>query len=179
VQVWAQPLLPLYDTSGTAYASSTTLTDVSPGGTTNPIAVPAYSLQKGMLLRLRASGTFSNTGTPTLLLGFYLGGTAGTALAATSAITTTTGATNWPWALSLDLRVRTTGSSGTVMPGMGYLDLPTSLTAFTHRPIPETALATVTWDTTATKTLTVGAQWGTSSASNTLTCLDLNVELLG
>jgi hypothetical protein len=175
-QKWAFPLDPQYTASGTAYASSTTLTDVSP--TPNKV-VPANYLLPGMKLRLKTCCKFSNTATPTLLLGFYLGGVAGTALAATSAITTTTGATNWRADMVLDLRVETIGSSGTVMPMNGYLDLGTSLTAFTHRPIPETALATVTWDTTASKALTVGAQWGTSSASNTLTCVDFDVEIVG
>jgi hypothetical protein len=175
-QKWAFPLDPQYDANGTALASSTTLTDISP--TPNKL-VPGNYLLKGMKLRLRAAGTFSNTGTPTLLLGFYVGGVAGTALAATSAITTTTGATNWPWSMALDVQVRTLGSSGTVMPMNGWLDLATSLTAFTHRPIPETALATVTWDTTASKALTVGAQWGASSASNTITCVDFDVEIVG
>ena len=175
-QKWALPLDPQYTASGTAYASSTTLTDVNP--TPNKL-IPANFLLPGMKLRLKAAGTFSNTSTPTLLLGFYVGGVAGTALAATSAITTTTGATNWPWSMALDVQVRTIGSSGTVMPMNGWLDLATSLTAFTHRPIPETALATVTWDTTASKALTVGAQWGTSSASNTLTCVDFDVEIVG
>jgi hypothetical protein len=40
------------------------------------------------------------------------------------------------------------------------------------------ALRTVTWDTTAAKSITVGAQWGTSSASNTVTCDEISLELL-
>lgn len=174
-QLWTQPLVPQYVGSGAAYASSTSLTDVSP---TPNLTIPANFLQPGMLLRLTAFGTFSNTGTPTLLLGFYHGAVAGTALAATSAITTTTGATNWVWRLEWQGRIRTIGSSGTVM-GQGSLDIATSLTAVTHRPIPETALATVTIDTTAAKALTVGAQWGTNSASNTLTCVHFDVDLAG
>lgn len=175
-QKWRFPLEPQYRASGTALASSTTLTDINP---TPHKVVPANFLQEGMKLTLTAAGTFSNTGTPTLLLGFYVGAVAGTALAATSAITTTTGATNWPWSIYLELQVRTLGSSGTVMPRNGHLDLATALTAFTHRPIPETALAAVTWDTTAAKSLTVGAQWGTSNAANTLTCVDFDVEISG
>lgn len=175
MQVWTYPLQPQFIASGSAYASSTTLTDVSP---TPNITLPANFLQPGMLLRLRAFGTFSNTSTPTLLLGFYYGAVAGTALAATSAITTTTGATNWPFDLEYVGRVRTVGSSGTIM-GKGWIDLATSLTAVTRRPIPETALATVTIDTTAAKALTLGAQWGTSSSSNTLTCVHFDVDVAG
>jgi hypothetical protein len=175
MQVWTYPLLPQSIASGAAYASSTTLTDVSP---TPNLTIPANFLQPGMLLRIRAAGTFSNTGTPTLLLGVYYGAVAGTALAATSAITTTTGATNWQWTVEYVGRIRTVGSSGTIM-GFGSVDLATSLTALTHRPIPETALAAVTIDTTASKALTLGAQWGTSSASNTLTCVHFDVDIAG
>lgn len=153
--------------AGTAYNTSTTLTDVSPAP---QITIPANFLNyDGAAFHLTAFGTFSNTATPTLLLGFYYGGVAGVALGATSAITTTTGATAWPWRMEMTCIVRSTGASGTIM-RQGWIDLATSLTAVTHRPIPEVALATVAVDTTTAKALTVGAQWGTSSASNTLTC---------
>lgn len=175
MQVWTYPLQPQFIASGGAYASSNTLTDVSP---TPNITIPANFLQPGMLLRVQAAGTFSNTGTPTLLLGVYYGAVAGTALAATSAITTTTGATNWQWTVEYVGRVRTIGSSGTIM-GFGSVDLSTSLTAVTHRPIPETALANVTIDTTTAKALTLGAQWGTNNASNTLTCVHFDVDIAG
>lgn len=174
-QKWDFPLDPQHVASGSAYASSTTLTDVS---ATPNVTIPANFLQPGMMLKIKAFGTFSNTSTPTLLLGFYYGAVAGTALAATSAITTTTGATNWPFYIEYEGRIRTIGSSGTIMGG-GWVDLATSLTAVTHRPIPETALATVSIDTTASKAITLGAQWGTNSASNTLTCVNITVEIAG
>ena len=161
--------------AGTALASSTTLTDVS---VAPQFTLPANFLQAGSALRFTAFGTFSNTSTPTLLLGIYYGGVAGTALAATGATTTTTGATNWPWRIELTTTIRTTGSSGTAM-SQGFVDLATSLTAVARIPIPATALATVTVDTTSAKALTVGAQWGTSSASNTLTLHGFQVESLG
>jgi hypothetical protein len=176
MQLWTYPLPSIGNVaSGTALASSTTLTDVSPAP---QLTFPANFLTSGQVIRVRAAGTFSNTSTPTLLLGVYYGGVAGTALAATSAITTTTGATSWQWQVEYIGRVRTVGSSGTIM-GFGWVDLATSLTAVTHRPIPETALATVTIDTTAAKTITLGAQWGTNSASNTLTCVHFDVDIAG
>jgi hypothetical protein len=63
--------------------------------------------------------------------------------------------------------------------GAGVVQNPTALTSFNQIPIPATALATVTIDTTAAKAITIGAQWGTSSASNTLTCHHHSVELIG
>lgn len=174
-QKWVLPLDPQFTASGTALASSTTLTDVSP--TPNKV-IPANFLLPGMRIKIRAACTYSNTATPTLLVGVYHGGVAGTALAATSAVTTTTAATNWPLTLWYEGTVRSIGSTGTIM-GYGFVDLSTSLTAYTHRPIPETALATVSIDTTSSKALTLGAQWGTSNAANTLTCIDFTVEISG
>jgi len=159
--------------AGGALASSTTLTDVS---VAPQITLPANFLgYVGATIRLTAFGIFSNTSTPTLLLGFYYGGVAGTALAATGATTTTTGATNWPFRAELTATIRSTGSSGTIM-CQGFVDLATALTSVSRIPIPATALATVTIDTTSAKAITLGAQWGTSSSSNTLTCQQMIVE---
>lgn len=174
-QYWTSPIGPFATADGTALASSTTLTDVS---VAPQITLPANILEVGMKVQLEAFGQFSNTSTPTLLLGFYYGGVAGSALAASSAVTTTTGATAWPWMLRYRGQIRAVGSSGSIV-GQGELLLGTALTAFTVRPIPEVAASrTVAIDTTAAKTLTVGAQWGTSSASNTLTLNDFTVTLL-
>lgn len=174
-QYWVAPLPPLHVASGTALASSTTLTDIS---TAPPVVVPANLPDLGTTVRIRACGPFSTTGTPTLLLGFYLGGVAGTALAASGAITTGSGAAAWPWILEWEGRIRALGTSGSIV-GQGKLYLGSSLTAFALSAIPITqALRTVTWDTTVAKSITVGAQWGTSSASNTITCDEINVELL-
>ncbi len=160
--------------AGAAYNTSITLTDVSPAP---QFTLAAYQLLPGSIIRLRAVGVASNTGTPTLKLGFYFGGVAGIALAATSAVTTTTAMTNWLWSIEYLGVVRTSGTGGTII-GSGEFKIPTSLTAWTTRPIPETALATVAIDTTIAKTITVGAQWGTSSASNTLTVHTFLVESL-
>lgn len=159
--------------AGTAYASSVVLTDVS--STAFPYATTPNQLIVGSWLHLTAFGVFSNTGTPTLLLGFYYGGVAGTALAASTAITTTSGVTNVPWRMELDVICRSIGTSGTVMCN-GYLDLGTSVSAVTHIPLPQVALATVTVDTTLSKLISVGAQWGTNSGSNTLTCHGFGIE---
>ena len=173
IQTWESVLnAPLATAAGTAYASSTTLTDVSP---TPNFVLPANSLFPGAALKLTAFGTFSTTGTPTLLLGFYYGAVAGTALAATLANTTGSGVTNVPWRLEIEVICRSAGSSGTVMCS-GTALIGTSVSAAGIAPLPQIALATVTIDTTAAKAITVGAQWGTSSACNTLTCHGFQIE---
>jgi len=163
-----------YGGPGAAYNTSVTLTDVSPVPQT---VIPAGALQVGSTIAVEAFGFFSNTATPTLLLGVYYGGVAGVALAATSAITTTTGATSWPFRLRYKGIVRSTGTAGTIMGG-GEVWIPTSLIAGAWRPIPETTFANVTIDTTVAKTITVGAQWGTNNALNTLTVAGFLVENL-
>jgi hypothetical protein len=162
-------------TAGTALATSTTLTDVS---VAPQFVLPANFLTAGSSLRFTAYGVFSTTATPTLLLGIYYGGVAGVALAATTAVTTGSGVTNVPWRLELTTTIRASGASGTAF-SQGFCDLGTSVSAVSHLPLPQIALATVAVDTTAAKALTVGAQWGTSSASNTLTLHGFYVESLG
>ena len=171
-QYWVAPLSPLHTADGTALASSTSLGDVSPAPN---IVLPANQLEVGSLLRFEAFGRYSTTGTPTLLLGVYYGGVAGVAIAATAAITTPSGVTNNSWYLRGQARVRSVGSSGTIL-GAITVDGVSGATAVNIGPA--TAPATATVDTTAAKALTVGAQWGTNSASNTLTCHHFSVELI-
>lgn len=173
--LYTAPIPPQNATAGTAYNTSVTLTDVSPAP---QIVLPANLLDVGQILRMTAFGVFSTTVTPTLLLGFYYGGVAGTALAASAATATASGVTNVPFRMEWEGRVRSTGTSGTIF-GQGFLDLGTTVALVNHSPLPVTALAAVTIDTTTAKAITVGAQWGTSSASNTLTCHHFSVELIG
>lgn len=173
--LYVAPIPPQNATAGTALANNTTLTDISPAP---QIVLPANLLDVGQVLRLTAFGVFSTTVTPTLLEGFYYGGVAGIALAATGATATASGVTNVPWRIEYEGRVRSTGTAGTIM-GHGFELRGTSVSAVGTVPIPITALATVTIDTTTAKTLTVGAQWGTASASNTITCHHFSAELIG
>lgn len=174
-QYWVAPVPPLHTSNGTALANTVTLTDVSPSPN---IVLPANLLEAGSEIEIRAMGEFSTTGTPTLLIGIYFGGVAGLALAASAAITTASGAASFPWQLDYRGVVRTIGSSGSIN-GQGRLYLGTTLVAASVNIIPTTAAGrTVTVDTTSAKAVTVGAQWGTASASNTLTCNDISVKLV-
>lgn len=175
---WEQLLnSPQPTADGTALANSITLTDISP---VNPaLTLPANFQVPGSAFKLTAFGVFSTTATPTLLLGFYYGGVAGTALVTTGAITTGSAVTNVPWHMEAYLTVRSVGSAGTVKVH-GWCDFGTSVSAVSHLPMPNTAnTGTVTIDTTAAKLITVGAQWSAASASNTVTCHHHYVESLG
>lgn len=169
-QYWSAPFGPFQTADGTALASSTTLTDISP---TPNITFPANFLEPGMTVWFTAWGRFSTTSTPTLLLGLYYGAVAGVAICATAAVTTPSAVTNQTWRFEGEFRVRTVGSSGTAIGVAVAENISTTATNMA----PATAPATATIDTTAAKALTIGAQWGTNSASNTITCHHFGVEV--
>lgn len=174
-QYWVAPIGPLTIADATSN-TFTTLKDIS---TPPQITLPGNVLELGSELELQASGEFSSAVTaPTFTFGFYYGGVAGVALAATSAITVGASAAGWPWIMRWRGVVRSIGTTGSIK-GQGVLYLGTSLTAFTVRPISETVAArTVTIDTTGSKILTVGSACGTSSASNQIVCYDLSAKLV-
>lgn len=180
VQYWEALLnSPAPVADGAALANSATLTDITPNvaAGTPQFVVPANYLVPGQVLRVTGRGRFSTTGTPTLLIGAYWGAVAGVALGTTGAITTTSGVTNVPWQFTADIVVRSIGSSGTMFT-QGWAHGISGTVGVSVVPVPVSAPATVTVDTTTAKALTLGAQWGTSSASNTITCHQWLVEAL-
>jgi hypothetical protein len=171
-QHWAAPYGPMVDDAGVSYTSSTTLTAVSPGAAANPPWLPGASLKPGSIIELEAWGTVSTSGTtPSITLAFYYGGTAGVVLAGSTAVALTNQAgVAWSWRMYYKGRITQHGTSGSIT-GIGELQLPSSLTAFTGRRIPETTAAmTVAIDTTVAKQLVVGATWSAAASTNILIC---------
>jgi hypothetical protein len=166
------PIPPLHIADGAAFTTFTTFQSIAPAP---GIVLPANLLEVGSEFRLEAAGEFSNTGTPTLGLGFLYGATT---LAAGTPVTTTTGAASWPWWMEAIGRVRSVGSAGSVHI-MGQWMLGTALTAFSGaQAMPATLAArTVTIDTTAATAVAPGAAWGTSSASNSIKVNRFSVTL--
>jgi hypothetical protein len=158
----------------------TTLQDVSTPSSGQAYVLPPNTVTTiGQTLVLRASGVWSCTGTPTFGLGFYWGGTAGVALAATGATALTTGAgtlTNIPWVMEWWGTFQAVGASGSVIGG-GLVTWGTSATAFTLFPFgtPQTA-ATV--NTALPKSLVIGGVCSASSASNQIVVQQFSVQLL-
>lgn len=179
VQVWTAPadLVQPY-VSGTALATSTTLTDISP---VNEPSQPAYWWQKPGVgsLRVRAWGEFSTTATPTLLIGVYYGGVAGTLLCSTAAQTSISGASHALWELDAFLVCRSVGATGTVWAQGGVTGITVATARNQMSQGGATTPATATVNTTTANIITIGAQWGTSSASNTITCHLFCVEQVG
>jgi len=172
------PVGPFPTAVGASFGTFTTRQDVSP----QPLpVVQGYQLRLGSKIKIEAEGEFSTTGTPTLVLGFYIGTAAGaitTVIAESAAITTASAAAALPWRLEYRGIVTTLGVSGACV-GMGDLELGTTLTAFSDNAIPATqALRTIVWDTTIARAIGVCATWGASSASNTVKTINHSVALL-
>jgi hypothetical protein len=152
----------------------TTARDICFSTTQAPFKLPANYLRKGDTLRTFASGTFSTTGTPTLVFGVYYNAVV---LGVNVALTTASGAVTLPWELDCRSVVQNDGTAGAIVTS-GQLVYGTSLTALTTIPIPGIALADVAVDTTVTSTWTVMATWSASSASNIVITRDFTVEHL-
>jgi hypothetical protein len=169
--------------AGSAYGNSTTPTNVE-GAFVGPITgspagtFPAAFLNTvGKVFRVRASGIIADTATPNLTVAVLLGTTviATTAAQALVAITGTA-----QWTLDVTCTVTGAGASGSVL-SFGKFDYNTTsaILVATWRCANSTVgTATTPVDLTVAQALHVQATWGTQSASNTLTCGSVTVELL-
>jgi len=138
-------------------------THTAPGSALN---IPAYYLKVGSTIRTEAFGSFSTTGTPTLVFGTYFGTTA---LAVNVALTTASGAVTLPWRMRTTTHVRSVAAVAgytltTITQGEFWYG--TTLTAVTQIPIPGIAMATVNIDNSVAAAWTVQATYSASSASN-------------
>ena len=165
-------------TAGTALNTSASATDITAGGNVlgQAFTFPADSLQVGQQFRVRAKGIVSNTSTPNLTLGVYYGGVAGTALCSTGAIATASSLSNSLWSLEADFRVNAVGTSASIY-ALGSVVGPYAATAFMPASSSSGNLVS-SLDTSTAKILTIGATWGTSSASNNIQLFIFTVERL-
>lgn len=159
---------------GSAIASTTTEAIIFPN-----ITMPANYMQDGRVLRLRAYGRHSTTGTPTLTFAIRWGGVSGTILAQSGAITTGSAVAAAMWQVECYLQTRSNGSAGTIF-AVGHAVLGEdaagsvgSATNASHEGFMSSAgvatPAAVTVDLTADTALSITADWSANSASNTLT----------
>lgn len=151
---------------GTAVANTTTETIIFPN-----VTIPANYMQDGRVLRMRAFGKLSTTGTPTITFAIRWGGVSGTILATTEAITMGSGVTNVNWALEAILQTRSNGATGTlfVMGEVGIHTATGTVAANVFGVSGFDAPAAVTVDLTADTALSLTADWSAASSSNTLT----------
>lgn len=178
-QFWEE-LISWATASATAIATSTTETVLFPN-----VTIPANYMQDGRALRITSTGAYGTTSTPTLIYALRWGGVAGTVIAKSSTVTTTSGTGGGAsmtalWNAQLTVQTRSNGSSGTLFTnGEATLHTSTAVTAGTVAnyglPIPIASGSTggttpvaVTCDLTADTALSFTALWGTSNAANSI-----------
>jgi hypothetical protein len=141
-----------------------------------PLIIPANYLKDGGTYRTTAWGTFSTTGTPTLVFGTYFGTTA---LAVNVALTTASGAATLMWKMVTLTTVYTSNPNTAIATSTaGELVYGTTLTATTQIPIPGIAQANVNVDNSAAQAWSVKATYSASSASNIVVLRGFVVEEL-
>ncbi len=166
---WMNTLDPFPTAVGAQFTTFTTNQDISP----QPLPVIyGNELRVGSKIELEAIGEYGSTGTPTLILGFYITPSnlaAGIALGATPAMATST-ATLWPWWMRYLGIVTAVGAAGTAsITGSGVCHLGSSLTALSEFALPATAAArtvSTVWSTTVMQFMGISATWSASSALN-------------
>jgi hypothetical protein len=162
-------------TDGPALANSTNEAVLN-----NTVVIPANYFQDGRLLRCKAYGKLSTTGTPTITFAVRLGGLAGTLVGLTEPITCGSGVTNVNWKAEFDIQVRSNGASGTVLV-MGTVVVHTAAGTVVVNVFGVSgwdAPAVVTVDLTQDLALALTGDWSAASPSNTITCLIFYVESL-
>jgi hypothetical protein len=157
--------------TGSAYASSVTETALSSA----VFAIPANALIAGAVLRITAYGVYGTAAatTPTFQMRCRWGGVAGVLLGDSGADAMGLGVTNLGWNVDFLIRVVSIGATGT-FECQGRFDANTTATLSNSSMMSNAAVITV--DTTAAKDLVLTGQWGTNSASNTLTGRQFLVE---
>lgn len=163
-------------TLGGCLINQTSSVTVANTVTETTLLASAYTLQAnymtaGKTLRLRASGVIANTATPNLRLRFKVGGAT---VCDTTAVAMSTITGNMAFNIEGYITCRSSTSA------IGYLcgeyqtangTAPLAITAATS--------STTVVDFTSNSSLNLTAEWGTASASNTLTITNLIVEVVG
>lgn len=150
-----------------------TTTETSLVGTTSGTNIfPIDFLATARTIQFRTEGYISNTGTPTLRLKFYIGTTA---IVDTGAQSMSTISGSQRWVFDGTITCRTTGGTGTVQ-AQGELRYWTNATSVIG--ISTVTTSPIVIDTTIIQVVDITAQWGTSSASNTITSSDVVVETM-
>lgn len=177
--------------NGAALATSSTKTLISGNTTTNPPYIlnlatlwqPSYVV--GRALRVVARGTFGTTGTPTLTIACSADttqGTQGVTLAATGALTAPSSITNGNWELEFGVDFNSLGATGgtwsTSIDAVGKFVLGAGNNAATAAATAymvgsATSITTLLYNTSYF--IELYATWGTSSASNTIQCLQFEI----
>lgn len=144
--------------------TETTLLSTSKFGSAQPLT---WMWQQGRYFRFALYGIYSTTGTPNLEVKVKFGATT---IITTTAAAMPNGMTNRGWELTFDIPVRSLSSNNTQATIVAFAHFKYSNNTgnlqerlmFNATPTTVTINTNTAWDITA--------QWGTASASNTITC---------
>lgn len=167
----------IYTTTASTTVANTVTETTLVGSGVGTDTLPTNFLVAGKTVRVSAWGVYSTTGTPTLRYRVRMGGIAGTVVLDTAAQTTASGVTNRGWRVDGLITCRTTGAGGTVF-GQGSSTVSSAAFAAASGTWDMENTATTAIDTTAAQQVVLSAEWGTASASNTITCSNFMVEVL-
>jgi hypothetical protein len=155
--------------AGSSVTNTTTETDLTQS-LTGANTLPANTLTVGRTLRVKARGRLTTDASPPALnLRFRLGGTSGTVVVATGAVTLDANLSARYWEVDLLLTCRSTGASGTVW-ASGLFKFTDAAQTQEMRVWEMLNAAAVTVDTTAALDLTLTAAFDVADAGSTLVC---------
>jgi hypothetical protein len=126
--------------------------------------------QTGSTYLIKGYGVYSVTGTPTMQFNVYWGTITGTVIATIPAITAASGVTNAPFSYEVMITFRSTTS----LTASITLDLVTNTTTGAITRYGGSPSTTTTVVTTSSTPIVIGFQWGTASASNTISLMGGN-----
>lgn len=137
----------------------------------------------GTLIRMRAGFKYSTTGTPALNIRAYIGGLLGLRILNVMIAATTSGAANNAIVAEVDAMIDAGPlSAATLRYGLGQVAVANAGAGTQDGVVyPSPTVAggpTGTIDFTAAQTIGFAAQWGTASASNTITQYSNTVEIM-
>jgi len=155
-------------TNSVTVANTVTETAISGTGI-GTLTLPANFFVVGKTITLKLMGFHSSTGGVTIRVKVKFGSTV---ILDTTALASKTD-TNAMIEVSGMITCRTTGVSGTVIGQGFYSEFGTTVDDFQM-----VNTATTTIDTTASQAVSVSVQWGTASASNTITSTNFILEVL-
>lgn len=159
----------LFTQTNTVTVANTVTETALTGTGVGTLTLPANFFVAGKTIRFFARGFYSSTANPDTTVKFKLGSTV---IMATATVSGGNGSNDGFVAFG-DVTCRTTGGTGTVFGQGQYLELHSSGSVEGM-----VATSTVTIDTTATQAVSVSFQWGTASASNTISCTNFTLEAI-
>jgi len=137
-------------------------------------SMPASYCVAGRTIRWTAQGTYSTTGTPTLIFKLKAGSTA---LATSPTFTTGSGASNREWRIEGQTICNAAPAASAATESQGLAEIFTAATTSTPGEMVNTATTNVA--TNGALTMQISAQWGAADPANTITMRQFIVEAIG